>query len=138
MPRVVKTQSWIKLHTLDNDTAAIIRLTLSARAVFYMLQAYTMTHADTPGVISRNRAAIATADMALELHIDEGQLAIAIDELLAADGLLKRQPNGVLTFVGWNDRQSGNAWSIRDKWKLDKRRQRAPKGTEPTPIRTAR
>ena len=121
MPR---RENWIKAHTEDNNTAALIRTSWAARGVWYALQLHTMDRCDTPGVLTRGRKAIAIADLALELHVDEQQLRAAIEELLAAGGLLERRDGTVLAFPNWNKRQAGNAASHRDAWRTTKRRQR--------------
>jgi hypothetical protein len=121
---MARRESWIKAHTEDNNTAALIRASWAARGVWYALQLHTMDRCDSPGVLTRGRKAIAIADLALELHIGDQALRDAIEELLALGGLLERRDGGVLAFPNWNKRQVGNAASKRDAWRAAKRGQR--------------
>lgn len=124
---MARRESWIKAHSEDNNTAALVRAGWEARGVWYALQLHTMEHCDTPGVLTRRRKPIAIADLALELHTDEQTLQRAIDELLKTGDLLERRDGGALTFPGWNKRQVGNAASRRDAWRTIKQDERARK-----------
>ena len=61
MPR---RENWIKAHSEDNNTAALIRSSWAARGVWYALQLHTMDRCDTPGVLTRSRRPVAIADLA--------------------------------------------------------------------------